>query len=64
MKQNTFEMTDGGESPASAPLYVNGLTNKAREEQSPAHDELKEAGSKPQSNAQGERHDKNSEQAW
>ncbi|XP_056269591.1 LIM domain only protein 7-like isoform X2 [Pseudoliparis swirei] len=64
LKQNTFEMTDGGESPASAPLYVNGLTNKARGEQSPAHDELKEAGSKPQSNAQGERHDKNSEQAW
>ncbi|XP_068430443.1 LIM domain only protein 7-like [Clinocottus analis] len=64
-KTNTFEMTDGGESPASAQLYVNGLTNKTRdEEQSPDQDELKEAGSKPQSNAQGERHDKNSEQAW
>ncbi|TNN65154.1 LIM domain only protein 7 [Liparis tanakae] len=57
-------MTDGGESPASAPLYVNGLTNKTREEQSPDQDELKGAGSKLQSNAQGERHDKNSEQAW
>ncbi|XP_034385234.1 LIM domain only protein 7-like isoform X3 [Cyclopterus lumpus] len=64
LKQNTFEMTDDGESPASAQLYVNGLTNKTREEQSPNQDELEEAGSKPQTNAQGEQHDKNSEQAW
>ncbi|XP_075934069.1 LIM domain only protein 7b [Anarhichas minor] len=61
--QNTFEMTDGGESPASTQLYVNGLTNKTREEEQ-SRDELKEAGSKPQSNAQGEQHDKNSEHAW
>ncbi|XP_031702491.1 LIM domain only protein 7b isoform X2 [Anarrhichthys ocellatus] len=60
---NTFEMTDGGESPASTQLYVNGLTNKTREEEQ-TRDELKEAGSKPQSNAQGEQHDKNSEHAW
>ncbi|KAM6950209.1 LOW QUALITY PROTEIN: LIM domain only protein 7-like [Lycodopsis pacificus] len=59
---NTFEMTDGGESPASTQLYVNGLTNKTREEQS--RDELKEVGLKPQSNAQGEQRDKNSEHAW
>ncbi|XP_068587088.1 LIM domain only protein 7b isoform X2 [Cebidichthys violaceus] len=63
--QNTFEMASGGESPAGTQLYVNGLTNKTREEeQSPDRDELKEAGSKPQSNAQGAQHDKNSEHAW
>lgn len=46
---NTFEMTSSGENPASTQLHVNGMTNKAREEeQSPERDELKEAGSKPQ----------------
>ncbi|XP_054468375.1 LIM domain only protein 7-like isoform X2 [Anoplopoma fimbria] len=61
----TFETTDNGESPACTQPYVNGLTNKNREEErSPDQDELKEAGSKPQSNAHGEQHDKNSEQAW
>ncbi|XP_077941584.1 uncharacterized protein LOC120811151 isoform X13 [Gasterosteus aculeatus] len=60
----SFEMTGGGERPASSQIYVNGLTNKTRKEQSPARDEPHEAGSKPQSNAQGERHDKNSEHAW
>ncbi|XP_040022331.2 uncharacterized protein LOC120811151 isoform X10 [Gasterosteus aculeatus] len=62
--QTSFEMTGGGERPASSQIYVNGLTNKTRKEQSPARDEPHEAGSKPQSNAQGERHDKNSEHAW
>uniref|UniRef100_A0AAQ4PPX1 PDZ domain-containing protein n=1 Tax=Gasterosteus aculeatus aculeatus TaxID=481459 RepID=A0AAQ4PPX1_GASAC len=67
LRRNTgtsFEMTGGGERPASSQIYVNGLTNKTRKEQSPARDEPHEAGSKPQSNAQGERHDKNSEHAW
>ncbi|XP_037311396.2 LIM domain only protein 7b isoform X7 [Pungitius pungitius] len=62
--QNSFEMPGGGESPASTQIYANGLTNKTRKEPSPDRDELQEAGSKPQSNAQGERHDKNSEHAW
>ncbi|XP_042349193.1 LIM domain only protein 7b isoform X2 [Plectropomus leopardus] len=64
-RKNTFEMTNGGGGPASTQLHVNGLTNKSREEeQSPDRDELKEAGSKPQSRAQGEQHDKITEQAW
>ncbi|KAM8895271.1 uncharacterized protein AB9W97_011486 isoform 3-T3 [Spinachia spinachia] len=62
--QNSYEMINSGESPASSQIYVNGLTNKTRKEPSPDRDELQEAGSKPQSNAQGERHDKNSEHAW
>nr|XP_046246140.1 LIM domain only protein 7b isoform X10 [Scatophagus argus] len=62
--QNTFEMTSGGESPASTQLHVNGLTNKFREEQSPDRDEMKAAtGSKPQS-AQVVQNDKITEQAW
>ncbi|KAM8895269.1 LIM domain only protein 7-like isoform 1-T1 [Spinachia spinachia] len=61
---NSYEMINSGESPASSQIYVNGLTNKTRKEPSPDRDELQEAGSKPQSNAQGERHDKNSEHAW
>lgn len=65
LKQNTFEMTSGGESPASAQLHVNGLTNKTREEeQSPDREELKEAGSEHQSNAQGVQNDKITEHAW
>nr|XP_033476620.1 LIM domain only protein 7b isoform X5 [Epinephelus lanceolatus] len=63
--QNTFEMTNGGERPASAQPHVNGLTNKSREEErSPDRDELKVTGSKPQSKAQGEHHDKITEHAW
>ncbi|KAL6112953.1 uncharacterized protein ACO6RY_11342 [Pungitius sinensis] len=62
--RNSFEMPGGGESPASTQISANGLTNKTRKEPSPDRDELQEAGSKPQSNAQGERHDKNSEHAW
>ncbi|XP_037610238.1 LIM domain only protein 7b isoform X3 [Sebastes umbrosus] len=62
-EQNTFV-----ESPASAQLHVNGLMSKTRgggeEEQSPDRDELKETGSKPQSNERGEQRDKISEQAW
>lgn len=67
LKQNTFEMTNGGERPASTPLHVNGLANKTREEkQSPDRYELKESesGSKPQSNAQGVQNDKTAERAW
>ncbi|XP_019117106.2 LIM domain only protein 7b isoform X5 [Larimichthys crocea] len=66
-EQNTFEMTNGGERPASTPLHVNGLANKTREEkQSPDRYELKESesGSKPQSNAQGVQNDKTAERAW
>ncbi|XP_049909764.1 LIM domain only protein 7-like isoform X3 [Epinephelus moara] len=63
--QNTFEMTNGGERPASTQPHVNGLTNKSREEErSPDRDELKVTGSKPQSKAQGEQHDKITEHAW
>ncbi|TMS12873.1 LIM domain only protein 7 [Larimichthys crocea] len=65
--ENTFEMTNGGERPASTPLHVNGLANKTREEkQSPDRYELKESesGSKPQSNAQGVQNDKTAERAW
>ncbi|XP_049454169.1 LIM domain only protein 7b isoform X4 [Epinephelus fuscoguttatus] len=63
--QNTFEMTNGGERPASAQPHVNGLTNKSREEErSPDRNELKVTGSKPQSKAQGEQHDKITEHAW
>ncbi|XP_044049697.1 LIM domain only protein 7b isoform X3 [Siniperca chuatsi] len=64
-RQNTFEMTNGRERPASIRPHVNGLTNKTREEeQSADRDERKEAGSKPQSNAQGVQDDKITEQAW
>ncbi|XP_059214285.1 LIM domain only protein 7b [Centropristis striata] len=62
---STFKTTNGGESPASSRLRVNGLTNKTREEEQRSdREELKEVGSKPQSNSQGEQHDKISEQAW
>ncbi|XP_035855378.1 LIM domain only protein 7-like isoform X4 [Sander lucioperca] len=63
-KQNTFEMTNGVESPASTQLHVTGLKNKTREEQIPDRDKLKVAGSNPQSNASGEQHDKISGQVW
>ncbi|TKS70279.1 LIM domain only protein 7 [Collichthys lucidus] len=65
--ENTFEMTNGGERPASTPLHVNGLANKTREEkQNPDRYELKESepGSKPQSKAQGVQNDKTAERAW
>ncbi|XP_078103045.1 LIM domain only protein 7-like isoform X2 [Sander vitreus] len=62
--KNTFEMTNGVESPASTHLHVTGLKNKTREEQSPDRDKLKVAGSNPQSNASGEQHDKISGQVW
>ncbi|XP_035855377.1 LIM domain only protein 7-like isoform X2 [Sander lucioperca] len=62
--KNTFEMTNGVESPASTQLHVTGLKNKTREEQIPDRDKLKVAGSNPQSNASGEQHDKISGQVW
>uniref|UniRef100_A0A8C4IDX0 LIM domain only protein 7 n=1 Tax=Dicentrarchus labrax TaxID=13489 RepID=A0A8C4IDX0_DICLA len=63
--ENTFEMTTGGESRASAQLHVNGLTNKTREaERIPDRDELKEAGSRPQSNAQRVQNNNITERAW
>ncbi|XP_035508239.1 LIM domain only protein 7b isoform X2 [Morone saxatilis] len=63
--ENTFEMTTGGESRASAQLHVKGLTNKTREaEWIPDRDELKEAGSRPQSNAQRVQNDNITERAW
>ena len=66
LKQTTFEMTNGGERPASAQLQMNGLTNKTREEEerSPDRAELKEAASKPQINAQGLQNDRITEKAW
>ncbi|XP_044207862.1 LIM domain only protein 7-like isoform X5 [Thunnus albacares] len=61
---NTFEMTNGGESPARH-RHVNGLTNKTREEeQRPERDELKEAVSKAQSNTQRVQNDKITQQDW
>ncbi|XP_042265611.1 LIM domain only protein 7-like isoform X4 [Thunnus maccoyii] len=61
---NTFEMTNGGESPARH-RHVNGLTNKTREEeQRPERDELKEALSKAQSNTQRVQNDKITQQDW
>ncbi|XP_032380326.1 LIM domain only protein 7 isoform X3 [Etheostoma spectabile] len=63
-KQNTFEMTNGVESPANTQLRVNGLKNKTREEQSPDQDKLKVAGLNPQSNASGQQHDQISGQIW
>ncbi|XP_070765202.1 LIM domain only protein 7b [Enoplosus armatus] len=39
--QNTFEVTNGGESPASTQLHVNGLRSR-EEEQSPDRDKLKD----------------------
>ncbi|KAM9366993.1 LIM domain only protein 7-like [Symphorus nematophorus] len=62
---NMLEMTNGGKSPASTQLHVNGLTNKTREEErSPDRAKLKEAGSKPQINAQGLQNEKITEKAW
>ncbi|XP_047437624.1 LIM domain only protein 7b isoform X2 [Mugil cephalus] len=57
--RNTLEMTSGG-----ARLHVNGLKNKAREEekQSPGREELKEA--KPQRNLQGVQNDRIAEKDW
>ncbi|XP_034737706.1 LIM domain only protein 7-like isoform X3 [Etheostoma cragini] len=63
-KQNTLEMTNGVESPASTQRRVNGLQNKTREEPSPDQEKLKVAGSDPQSNASGEQRDKISGQVW
>lgn len=58
-------MTNGGESPVSTQLHVNGLTNKTRdEEQIPDRAELKKAGSTLQRNAQGVQNDKITEQVW
>ncbi|XP_026233826.1 LIM domain only protein 7-like isoform X6 [Anabas testudineus] len=55
---NTTDGISGGESPASTQPHVNGVTNKTREaEWSPDRDQLKEAGSKSQSNAQGVQND-------
>ncbi|KAI3377558.1 hypothetical protein L3Q82_008726 [Scortum barcoo] len=64
--ENTFEMTNGGESPASTQLHVNGLTNKTRGgEPRPDRDELREAGLKHQSNAQRVQSNKMTEQhSW
>ncbi|KAF3832764.1 hypothetical protein F7725_026429 [Dissostichus mawsoni] len=63
--QKTFEMTNGGESTASTQLHVNGFTNKnIQAEKSSDRDELKDEGNTPQSNAQGEQHDKISGPAW
>ncbi|XP_032380773.1 LIM domain only protein 7 isoform X9 [Etheostoma spectabile] len=62
--KNTFEMTNGVESPANTQLRVNGLKNKTREEQSPDQDKLKVAGLNPQSNASGQQHDQISGQIW
>ncbi|KAF0043083.1 hypothetical protein F2P81_004420 [Scophthalmus maximus] len=62
--QNPFQMTNGGEGPASTQLHVYALTNKTREEeQSPDGDELKEAGSQSQGDAQGAKSDV-AEQDW
>ncbi|XP_029284354.1 LIM domain only protein 7b isoform X2 [Cottoperca gobio] len=61
---NSFEMTKSVEIPASTQLHASGSTNKTREEQRPDREELKETGSKPKSNAQRERRDKISGQAW
>lgn len=55
-------MTNGGESPPRH-LYVNGLTNKAREETRPEKDELKETVSNAQSNTRVQS-DKMTEQYW
>uniref|UniRef100_A0A8D3CZM8 PDZ domain-containing protein n=1 Tax=Scophthalmus maximus TaxID=52904 RepID=A0A8D3CZM8_SCOMX len=64
LKQNPFQMTNGGEGPASTQLHVYALTNKTREEeQSPDGDELKEAGSESQGDAQGAKSDV-AEQDW
>ncbi|XP_033972326.1 LIM domain only protein 7b isoform X3 [Trematomus bernacchii] len=63
--QKTFERTNGGESTASTQLHVNGFTNKnIQAEKSSDRDELKDEGTTPQSNAQGEQHDKISGPAW
>ncbi|XP_070692261.1 LIM domain only protein 7b [Pempheris klunzingeri] len=63
--QSTSEMTNGGESPASGQLHVNGLTKESiEEEQSPDRDEPMEAGSRIQSKAQGAQSDKITDQAW
>ncbi|XP_030271174.1 LIM domain only protein 7-like isoform X2 [Sparus aurata] len=61
---NLFEMTNGGERPASIQPHVNGLTNKTREERRPDRNELKGAASKPQSNARGAQDGRMTEQAW
>ena len=64
LTQNTFEMTNGGESSARH-HRVNGPTNKTREEeQGPKSVELKETVSKAQSNTQRVQHDKMTEQYW
>ncbi|CAK6965884.1 LIM domain only protein 7-like isoform X4 [Scomber scombrus] len=63
-QDNTFEMTNGGESSARH-LRVNRLTNRTREEeQGPESDELKETVSKAQSNTQRVQNDKTTEQYW
>nr|XP_020465221.1 LIM domain only protein 7-like isoform X3 [Monopterus albus] len=62
---NTYEMANGSESSASTQFHVNGLKNKTKEEERNFNrDELKEAGSKPQSNARGAQNDKLTRQEW
>ncbi|XP_041812847.1 LIM domain only protein 7b isoform X3 [Chelmon rostratus] len=60
---NTFETANGGESLVSAQLHVTGMKTRD-EEQRPDSDGFKEAGSKPQSKAQGAQNDKRAEPAW
>ncbi|CAJ1049840.1 LIM domain only protein 7b isoform X2 [Xyrichtys novacula] len=65
--QNTFapEMINGGAGPSSTPLRVNGLTKKTREEErSPERHELRQVGSKTQSDLQGAQRNKIDEPTW
>ncbi|XP_029353693.1 LIM domain only protein 7b isoform X2 [Echeneis naucrates] len=60
--ETTSQMTNGGGEPASTQIHRKALSNKSREEeQSFGTDELKEAGSKPQSTMLNE---KRAEQDW
>ncbi|XP_020508508.2 LIM domain only protein 7 isoform X8 [Labrus bergylta] len=66
-EKSTFAggMTNDSESFSSTPFHVNGLTNKTRdEEHSPEKHDLKEAGSKTQSDTQGVQRDRINGQAW
>ncbi|XP_060892154.1 LIM domain only protein 7b isoform X3 [Labrus mixtus] len=58
-------ITNDSERFSSTLFHVNGLTNKTRdEEHSPEKHDLKEAGSKTQSDAQGVQRDRINGQAW
>lgn len=57
-------MINGSGTPASTQPHVNGVTNKTREEWSPDRDQLKEAESKSQSNAQGVQNDMMTGSDW